>query len=200
MSKPFAPACEENKAPLLAVLDPLFADRKQVLEVGSGTGQHAVHFAAAMPHLTWQTSDIGAHLPGIRLWLDEAGLENLPRPLELDVDGPWPQPDPARPFDAAFSANTAHIMSFAQVERMFLRIGELLPAGAPFALYGPFSSSGRHTSQSNANFDTMLRAQDPLSGVRDLQDLERVAGAAGLVLEADHAMPVNNRTLVWRKR
>ncbi len=200
MNKPFAPACEENQSPILHILAPLFADRTQVLEVGSGTGQHAVHFAAAMPQLTWQTSDVDAHLHGIRLWLAEADQGNLPPPLALDVDGPWPQPDPDHPFDAVFSANTAHIMSFAQVERVFLQVGALLDAGAPFALYGPFSVDGRHTSQSNADFDAMLRARDPLSGVRDLRDLQRVADAAGLELEVNHAMPVNNRTLVWHKR
>jgi hypothetical protein len=200
MDKPFSPACEENKAPILAVLTPLFADRRRVLEIGSGTGQHAAHFARALPHLTWQASDVPAHLPGIGLWLAEADLPNLPAAIALDVDGPWPRSDPATPFDAAYSANTAHIMAFAQVERMFAGVGALLPAGAPFALYGPFSDAGRHSSQSNADFDRMLRARDPLSGVRDLNDLTRVADAAGLMLEDDIAMPVNNRTLVWRKR
>jgi hypothetical protein len=200
MEKPYAPACDENKAPILAVLTPLFADRHHVLEIGAGTGQHGVHFARALAHLTWQTSDIAPHLPGIGLWHAEAGLPNLPAALELDVDGPWPEPDPHAPFDAVYSANTAHIMSWAQVERMFAGVGALLPAGAPFALYGPFSNGGRHTSQSNADFDHMLRARDPLSGVRDIHDLTRIATAAELVLEADIAMPVNNRTLVWRKR
>jgi hypothetical protein len=204
MDKPFSPACEENKAPILAVLRPLYADRRRVLEIGAGTGQHAVHFARAMPHLTWQCSDVPAHLPGIGLWLAEADLPNLPRPIALDVDGVWPGPDPGAHahsrFDAAFSANTAHIMSPAQVEHMFAGVGALLPAEAPFALYGPFSRGGRHSSRSNAEFDRMLRARDPLSGVRDLDDLIRIADAAGLLLEADIAMPVNNRTLVWRKR
>jgi hypothetical protein len=200
MDKPFSPACEENKAPILAVIAPLFADRRNVLEIGAGTGQHAVHFAPALTHLTWQASDIPAHLPGIACWLSEAALPNLPPAIALDVDGAWPEPDPASPFDAVYSANTAHIMSWSQVERMFAGIGALLPVAAPFALYGPFSQGGRHTSRSNADFDQMLRARDPLSGVRDLDDLARVAHAAGLVLEDDIAMPVNNRTLVWRKR
>ncbi|WP_295882459.1 DUF938 domain-containing protein [uncultured Thiohalocapsa sp.] len=199
MDKPYSPACDENKAPILAVLTPLFADRRHVLEIGAGTGQHAVHFAPALPHLTWQASDIAAHLPGIARWLSEANLPNLPAAIALDVDGRWPQPDTRLPFDAVYSANTAHIMSWAQVERLFAGVGALLPAGAPFALYGPFSYGGRHTSQSNADFDRMLRARDPLSGVRDLDDLSRIADAAGLALEDDIAMPVNNRTLVWRK-
>jgi cyclopropane fatty-acyl-phospholipid synthase-like methyltransferase len=199
MDKPFSPACEENKAPILAVLASLFADRRHVLEIGSGTGQHAVHFARAMPHLTWQCSDIPAHLPGIGRWLAEAQLENLPPAITLDVDDAWPHPRPAAPFDAAYSANTTHIMSWPQVERLFAGVGALLPAGAPFALYGPFSTGGQHNSRSNADFDRMLRLRDPDSGVRDLDELTRAAAVAGFVLEADTAMPVNNRTLIWRK-
>jgi cyclopropane fatty-acyl-phospholipid synthase-like methyltransferase len=203
MDKPFSPACEENKTPILAVLRPLLADRSHVLEIGSGTGQHAVHFAAELPHLTWQASDVAAHLPGIRQWLREARLPNLPEPLELDVDEPWDlsaagAPTSA-PIDAAFSANTAHIMSLTQVERMLAGVGGLLPSGAPFILYGPFSYHGRHTSDSNAQFDRMLRSRDPLSGVRDLDDLIPSADAVGLRLEKDIPMPVNNRSLVWRK-
>lgn len=208
IEKPYSAACDENKEPILSVLAPLLAQARTVLEIGSGTGQHAVHFAGAMPHLTWQCTDVAAHLPGIGLWLAEAALPNLPPPLRLEVDGgpdlePGREPDrdwPAGPFDAVFSANTAHIMSLPQVEHMFQGVGRLLPAGAPFALYGPFSDDGRHTSASNAEFDRMLRRQDPLSGVRDLSDLRRFADRAGLELERDLAMPVNNRTLIWRRR
>ena len=177
------------------MLAPLLAGVRSVLEIGSGTGQHAVHFARAMPSLTWQCSDRPEHLPGIGLWLAEARLPNLPAALPLDVDGPWPD----GPYDAVYSANTAHIMSLPQVERMFDGVGRLLPEGAPFMLYGPFSDGGRHNSDSNARFDRMLRERDPLSGVRDLSDLRRFAAAAGLILEQDVPMPVNNRTLVWRR-
>ena len=107
MDKPFSPACERNREPILAVLLGRFADRSRVLEIGSGSGQHAVHFAAAMPHLVWQTSDVPAHLPGIRQWLDEAHLPNTPPPQAFDVNGGWP----AGRFDAVFSANTLHIMA-----------------------------------------------------------------------------------------
>jgi hypothetical protein len=131
----------------------------------------------------------------MRLWLDDSPASNLPAPIELDVDGPWPD----GPFDAVFSANTAHIMSLAQMQRMFMGVGRLLPAGGPFLLYGPFSDGGRHTSPSNAAFDRSLRLRDPLSGVRDLDELRAFAGEAGLTLVEDLAMPVNNRTLVWRK-
>jgi len=195
MDKPFAPACEENKQPILEIIAPRLGDARSLLEIGSCTGQHAVHFAPAMPHLTWQCSDVAPYLPGMRLWLDDSPASNLPAPIELDVDGPWPD----GPFDAVFSANTAHIMSLAQVQRMFMGVGRLLPAGGPFLLYGPFSDGGRHTSPSNAAFDRSLRLRDPLSGVRDLDELRAFAGEAGLTLVEDLAMPVNNRTLVWRK-
>jgi cyclopropane fatty-acyl-phospholipid synthase-like methyltransferase len=195
MSKPYSESCDQNKAPILAVIGPLFRDLASVLEVGSGTGQHAVHFAAALPHLTWQTSDVPANLPGIRLWLAGAGLPNLPEPIALDVLGDWP----SGPFDGVFSANTAHIMGEAEVAAMFLGIGAMLAPGGRFALYGPFRMAGHHTSESNNRFDAWLRARDPRMGVRDLDDLRRWAKAGGLRLLEDVPMPVNNRTLVWER-
>jgi len=197
--KPFSPSSEENKQPILKVLAPRFADARSVLEIGSGTGQHAVYFAAAMPELRWQCTDVPAHLPGIRQWLQEAQTPNLPPPLALDVASDWVPAFSGHGYDAAFSANTAHIMSLAQVARMFAGVGAVLPAGARFLLYGPFSTNGRHTSESNAQFDRSLRAQSPDSGVRDLRELEGFAREAGLSLEEDIPMPVNNRTLVWRR-
>ena len=187
MSRPFSEACERNREPILAVLARVFADRRRVLEIGSGTGQHAASFAPELPHLTWQASDVAEHLPGIRLW----GVE----PIELDVDKPWPRVDA----DAVFSANTAHIMSWAQVERTFVHVGRLLPAGGLFALYGPFHYQGRPTSESNARFDAMLRARDPASGVRDFEAICSLAQRCGLALLEDNAMPSNNRLLVFRK-
>jgi cyclopropane fatty-acyl-phospholipid synthase-like methyltransferase len=195
MEKPYSEACEQNKAPILDLLVPLFRQARRVLEVGSGTGQHAVHFAAALPHLTWQTSDVQANLPGIRLWLAEAGLPNLPPPLALDVLGDWP----AGPFDGVFSANTAHIMGEPEVAAMFSGVGRVLALGSRFALYGPFRIAGRHTSESNARFDAWLRARDPHMGVRDLVDLERWGDDAGLRLVDDVPMPVNNRMLIWER-
>lgn len=196
--KPFAEASEQNKTPILAVLEPRFASASKVLEIGGGTGQHAVFFAARMPHLHWQCSDRAENLPGIRQWIADAGLANVPPPVELDVTRKrdWP----SGPFDAAFSANTAHIMSLTAVEAMFRGLGLVLASGGCFALYGPFSHDGRHNSPSNAFFDQQLRARDPASGVRDLRDLERFADAAGMDLEEDCPMPVNNRTLIWRRR
>jgi SAM-dependent methyltransferase len=185
--RPFSEACERNRAPILAVLKRVFADRRRVLEIGSGTGQHAAYFAPELPHLVWLASDVAENLPGIRAWGSN--------PIELDVGKPWPEVDA----DAVFSANTCHIMSWPQVEGLFAGVGRLLPAGGVFALYGPFNYHGEHTSESNARFDAMLRARDPASGLRDLDDIQRLAQAAGLGLAEDNAMPANNRLLVFQK-
>ncbi|WP_338073108.1 DUF938 domain-containing protein [Halochromatium salexigens] len=200
MDKPFSPSSQENQQPILEVIAPRLASARSVLEIGSGTGQHGVHFATALPHLRWQCTDVPGHLPGIRCWIEEARLPNLPAPLALDVDDDWIDAFRDAGYDAVYSANTAHIMSLAQVERLFHGVGALLPGDSAFLLYGPFSVDGRHNSESNARFDQMLRRNDPLSGVRDLRDLEGFARVAGLVLEAEIAMPVNNRTLVWRRQ
>ncbi|MBN2887572.1 MAG: DUF938 domain-containing protein [Chromatiaceae bacterium] len=196
IEKPYAESCDQNREPILAVLAPLLRARRRLLEIGSGTGQHGVYFGAALPHLTWQCSDRAEQLPGIRQWIAEAGLSNLPPPLELDVLKSWP----AGRFEAIFSANTAHIMGLDAVEAMFAGVGAHLEPGGLFALYGPFSRDGRHTSPSNARFDAWLRAQDPAMGVRDQRQLEPFAAAHGLELIAEHAMPVNNLTLVWERR
>jgi SAM-dependent methyltransferase len=194
--KPCSEACERNREPILAILRRVFADRRRVLEIGSGTGQHAAYFAPALPQLTWQPSDVAENLPGIRLWREEAQTPGLLEPIELDVDRPFP----ALEADAVFSANTCHIMSWPQAERMFAGVGALLPRGGVVALYGPFHYGGKPTSPSNARFDAWLRAQDAKSGVRDFEAVRDLAGEHGLVLEEDHAMPANNRLLVFRKR
>ncbi|HSB97384.1 MAG TPA: DUF938 domain-containing protein [Spongiibacteraceae bacterium] len=196
MNKPFSQACENNKQPILTVLQQAFAGVDRVLEIGSGTGQHAVFFAEAMPWLIWQPSDRAEHLPGIRAWREEAALGNLAPPLELDVDAsPWPIAATA----AVFSANTAHIMSWPSVERFIAGVGVLVRSGGVFCLYGPFNYGGHYTSASNAQFDAWLRDRDPLSGIRDFEAIEHLARAAGFVLHADRPMPANNRTLVWHK-
>ena len=193
--KSFSEASERNREPILSELKRILSDRKRVLEIGSGTGQHAAYFAPALPHLVWQPSDVAEHLPGIRLWVTEAGAANLRMPLELDVERAWP--DTAA--DAVFSANTCHIMSWPQVERMLGGIGRLLPAGGVLAFYGPFNYGGRHTSESNARFDAMLRERDPQSGVRDAEAIAAIAEREYLAKEQDIAMPANNRLLIFRK-
>jgi len=193
--KPHAEACERNRDPILAVLREHFADRRRVLEIGSGTGQHAVHFAAALPRLTWQTSDLAANLPGIRLWLEESGLRNLPPPLALDVSGTWPD---CR-FDAVFTANTLHIMSWPHVQSLFAALPRVLTGDAILAVYGPFNYHGEFTSPGNAAFDQWLRQRSPQSGIRDFAAVDALARSIGLALVEDRPMPANNRTLVWRR-
>jgi SAM-dependent methyltransferase len=188
--KPFAEACERNRRPILSILKRAFQDRSFVLEIGSGTGQHAAYFAAELPHLVWQASDLAENLPGIRQWVD------APEPIELDVEQEFPDLS----VDAVFSANTCHILSWPQVEKMFAGVAGLLPTGGVFALYGPFHRSGRPTSESNARFDAMLRSRDPASGIRDLEALNQLAERLGLLLREDNAMPANNRLLVFTSK
>jgi cyclopropane fatty-acyl-phospholipid synthase-like methyltransferase len=195
LEKPLSEACVRNQAAILTQLRPLLTRPATVLEVGSGTGQHAIHFAAALPHIVWQSSDLPVHHPGIRAWLDEAGLPNTPPPLALDVWGDWP----ARRFDAVFSANTLHIMSAAGVEQFFAGVGAVLHAGGLLVVYGPFNEHGVPTSESNRAFDTWLRARDPDAGLRDIGWLATLARKAGLTPQADHTMPANNRLLVWAR-
>ncbi|MBT3012810.1 MAG: DUF938 domain-containing protein [Candidatus Thiodiazotropha sp. (ex Lucina pensylvanica)] len=191
--KPYSEACDENKGPILEVLLRLYRDVQTVLEIGSGTGQHAVHFATAMPHLTWQTSDMEENHPGIRAWLREAALPNVRNPIGLDVSRAWL----AGEYDAIFSANTTHIMSWPEVELMFQGVGQVLKRGGCFALYGPFNYQGGYTSESNQRFDQWLKSRDPLSGIRDFEMLDELAASNHLIFSEDVEMPVNNRILVW---
>lgn len=194
VTKPYSEACEQNKEPILAVLREIFTEPGLILEIGAGTGQHAVHFAQQLPHLVWQPTDLEIHRSGIQLWIAEADLANLRSPLELDVcRDPWPVAHAA----GVFSANTTHIMAWSMVEHLFRGVGQILESGKAFCLYGPFNYSGHYTSASNAEFDSWLRMRDPDSGLRDFADLNRLATANGLHLSHDHAMPVNNRILVW---
>jgi cyclopropane fatty-acyl-phospholipid synthase-like methyltransferase len=188
--KPFSEPSERNRAPILAVLKRIFVDRKAVLEIGSGTGQHAAYFAPELPRLVWQASDVAENLPGIREWISS------PLPIELDMEKEWP----AVQADAVFSANTSHIMSWPQVERMFAGVARLLPVGGVFALYGPFNYDGKATAESNARFDAMLRGRDPASGLRDFRDIAALAQRVGLACVEDNAMPANNRLLVFARR
>ncbi len=194
--KPYSESCDQNREPILSVIQPLLKDCSSVLEIGSGTGQHAVYFAERLPHLTWHTSDCVEYHPGIQLWLDEAGLVNTPGPIDLDVSAStWPQ----LYIDAMFSANTAHIMHWPDVEALFRGAGELLSSGGLFLLYGPFNYGNQYTSDSNARFDEWLKQRDPESGIRNFEDLDSLAEHAGMRLQHDYEMPVNNRILYWTK-
>ncbi len=197
MTKPNAPSAERNKNAILQVISEEFQDCRAVLEIGSGTGQHAIFFAANMPWLTWQTSDRSTHHEGIHAWLDDAGLDNVYAPLELDVAEPLQNDNN---FDAVFSANTAHIMSFAAVECMFGLVGDCLSSSGKFCLYGPFNQDGDFTSDSNRDFDANLKSQDPAMGIRDLESLDDFAKASGLQRTGLYAMPANNMIAVWTKQ
>jgi cyclopropane fatty-acyl-phospholipid synthase-like methyltransferase len=194
--KPFAESSEQNKHAILAVLQQLFTKPGQVFEIGSGTGQHAIYFAEQLPHLHWQPSDIADQIPGMQLWFDEVNNPRILPPLVLDVEASdWPSSNT----DYVFTANTLHIVSWSQVEAMFKGVAQLLKSGGLFAQYGPFNYQGAYTSESNARFDQWLKQRDPDSGIRDFEDLVRLAEENGMVLYGDFEMPANNRILVWRK-
>jgi len=196
LERPFSESCERNKEPILAALRETFDRPGEVLEIGSGTGQHAVYFAAALPYLQWQPSDLRANHGGILAWLEQARLPNLLPPLELDVTGDWP----GGSFDYVFSANTLHIMGWPEVIRFFAGVSKTLKSGGRLAVYGPFNYGGGYTSESNARFDEWLKVRDSRSGIRDFEEVDELAQGAGLHLLMDRAMPANNRILVWEMR
>jgi SAM-dependent methyltransferase len=189
---PISEACERNKGPILEVLRNAFADRGHVLEIGSGTGQHAVHFAAQLPHLVWHPTEQLKYMPDLEARIKQQGSANLRPPAVLDVrQAVWP----LRQADAVFSANTLHIMSWAEVLDLFGGLGKILAAGGVLCIYGPFRYDGRYTSDSNRNFDHMLQERDPLSGLRDIQAVTTLASQYGIHLKVDHDLPANNRLL-----
>jgi len=194
---PCSAACERNQEPIFACLRDVLADCTRVVEIGSGTGQHAACFAPRLPTLRWIATDLQDNHAAIRAWIEHSGAENIEGPLTLDaLQAPWPE---LGAIDGAFSANTAHIMAEPAVAAMFAGLGERLPAGAPFCLYGPFAEQGRHTSEGNRRFDADLRARGQGMGVRDLGWLLQVAAVAGFELASVQPMPANNRVLVWRR-
>lgn len=194
--KPYAESCDQNREPILTIIKHEFAASREVLEIGSGTGQHAIYFAQQLPHLIWHTSDCLEYHDGIRLWLDEVSLPNTQGPYALDVNQDnWP----LNSVDAVFSANTCHIMDWPSVINMFKGIGRILEKNGIVCLYGPFNYNGEYTTDSNRRFDVWLKQRDPHSGVRDFADLDRLARDNQLAFRRDHAMPANNRILVWQK-
>ena len=197
MYKPFSQACERNKAPILQHLKSIFCEQGHVLEIGSGTGQHAVYFAKQLPHLVWQTSDVEQHHRGIEAWLDEAGLPNLRLPLTLDVskEQHWPQ----QQFDYVFTANTCHIMSWGEVKNMLVLVGKILRQHGYFCVYGPFKYNGEYTSESNHQFDLSLQHTKATMGIRDFEDVCAFADKQQLKIISDHAMPANNQLLSFQK-
>ena len=193
---PRSEACERNQGPILQILRQWFLSPGVVLEIGSGTGQHAVYFSRNMPHLTWQPTDREENLPGIRAWVDTTALANLRAPLKLDVrEAHWPI-DSAR---YVFSANTAHIMGWQEVENMFDGIQRIIEPRGYMCLYGPFNRDGQFTSDSNRAFDEMLRTKNPAMGIRDDRAMISLGRKHGLSFAAEYAMPANNRVLVWTR-
>lgn len=189
-------ASERNKEPILRVLVEALRDCRSVLEVGSGTGQHAVHFAQHLPHLTWQPSDLPEALTDLAERIELEGPANLRPPIALDVRvHPWP----SEPVEAIFTANTFHIMDWSGVEHFYRGVAQVLKVGGVLCVYGPFRYRGAFTSASNADFDRYLKARDPASGIRDFEAVNELAQAVGLALIADHAMPANNQALVWAR-
>ena len=196
-AKPVAPAAQRNTPAILDVLRDELATVTQVLEIGSGTGQHAVAIGAAMPHLDWQTSDLEEHHAAISAWLASAGLSNVHEPRVLDV---LTAEMPAGRFDAVFSANTAHIMSYKAVEKMFALVATTLREGGRFCLYGPFREQGTYSTASNAEFHRALVARDADMGLRDLEQLDELAAAGKMRRLRRYAMPANNLLVVWQKQ
>jgi SAM-dependent methyltransferase len=191
---PFSEACERNKTPILEVLLALLPGRGHVLEIGSGTGQHVVHFAVHFPRLSWQPTDRRENLEALNARIRHEGRANILPAIELDVEAAWPD----RCFAAAYSSNTAHIMPWRAVCAMFAGVGARLEPGGIFCLYGPFTVDGAHTASSNAEFDRQLRERDPEMGLRDVGALERLAGRHGLELEWSRKLPANNQLLLFR--
>lgn len=196
MHKPFSQAAENNKQPILQIIETIFLESTTVWEIGSGTGQHACYFAQKLPHLQWQATDREENLTGINNWITAAKLSNLPPGIALNVtDTQWP----CQQIDAVFTANTLHIMHWQEVEFLFAGLANYLSTSAVVCLYGPFNYYGQYTSESNERFDQSLKARDPESGIRDFYAIEKLANRAGLKINNDFAMPANNRLLVLQK-
>jgi hypothetical protein len=197
MTEPlFAESAARNTWPILEVLQREFRGASEVLEIGSGTGQHAVVFGAELAPMRWQTSDLEENHAGINALIEQAGAGNVRAPLALDVRSAEMRP---ASFDAVFSANTAHIMGIEAVRAMFTLVGDALRAAGVFCLYGPFRMRGRFNTPSNAAFDRNLRARDAAMGIRDIEVLDEFGDLCGLQRQHLYAMPSNNFIGVWKK-
>ena len=193
---PFSQAAENNKIHIREVLDRHLQGADSLLEIGSGTAQHAVYFAAHFPRLVWQATDIPAAIDTVRQRIVAADLPNLAPPLALDVDH---QPWPLSRYSAVFTANSLHIMSAASVENFFKAVGQHVDPGGKLLIYGPFKYGGEFTTESNAHFDLWLKDRDPASGLRDFEWVGGLAERAGFTLLENNAMPANNQMLVWSR-
>ena len=189
-------ACERNKGPILEILEVHLRDRNKILEIGSGTGQHAVFFSKNLSHLTWHTSDLRENLPDLNERISSEGGPNVELPIELDVTvHPWP----VKTADGVFSANTLHIMPWAFVPDFFIGAGKVLKDGGVLCIYGPFKYKGDFTSESNKDFDGLLKSKNTESGIRDFEEVNNLASGQGFKLVSDYSMPANNQLIVWEK-
>ena len=197
MEKPFSPACERNKGPILDILKEIIvpSDRR-LLEIGSGTGQHAVAFAPSFPHLEWFPTDLGPNLAGMKLWFDEARISSIQKPTKLDVSK---DDFPKLKFDVVYTANTFHIMHWKDCKSFMKLLGHRLREGSRAVIYGPFKYNGDFTSPSNAEFDSELKSQDPLCGIRSFEDVNNNMIKNGFELIQDCEMPFHNRLLVYSR-
>ncbi|MFT7130373.1 MAG: hypothetical protein ACI89U_002495 [Gammaproteobacteria bacterium] len=196
MTLQFSQACENNKVVILEVLQQYFVDVDCVLEIGSGTGQHAVYFSENLTHLLWQPTDQEEYIAGLLCRIEQEGGKNLLSPLKLNVNGVWPVTE----VSGIFSANTLHIMSWLEVGKLFSTLKNILLSQGIFCLYGPFNYNNNYVSESNRKFDGLLKARDPRSGIRDFEAILQLSEKANLDLLEDHTMPANNRLLVFKKR
>lgn len=196
MTFPFSQSCENNKKAIFERLQPLLAQSRGVLEIASGTGQHATYFGAQMNHLNWQPTELADNIRVLQPRCEHYAGSNLLPPAVLDVsDRPWQLPVP----DVVFTANSLHIMPFEAVRALFAELGQAAASDTQLVIYGPFNYGGQYTSDSNARFDQWLLQQHPLSAIRDFEKVDELAIQAGFKLQHDFEMPANNRLLVWRK-
>ena len=197
MEKPFSPACERNKDPILAVLKEVItlSDRR-LLEIGSGTGQHAVYFAPHFHLVEWYPTDLSPQLPGMRKWFEEAKITSIQPATRLDVSK---DDFPKVKFDVVFTANTFHIMSWKDCKSLMKLLGHRLREGSRAVIYGPFKYNGEFTSPSNAEFDKSLKENNPVSGIRAFEDVNSNMIKNGFELVHDYEMPANNRMLVYNR-
>ena len=197
----FSASADRNKEPILEVISSTLENSQHVLEIGSGTGQHAVYFAEQMPHLRWQPTDFGDYLPDLNAYIQASSIGNLASTIELDVRNlPWQLNSLKVAVDTVFTANTLHIMGWEAVESFFTGVEQILQSAGHLIVYGPFKYNGDFTTPSNADFDLWLKDRDPVSGVRDFEAVDALAREIGLLLEQDHAMPANNQCLIWQRK
>ena len=197
MNKPMSTAAERNQEPILKVLkDFITYEDRRLLEVGSGTGQHAVYFAPHFPQLEWHPTDVSGKLKGIKQWMHEAGVRNIQPPVRLEIGK---DDFPKLKFDVVFTANTFHIMPWKEGKSLIKLLGHRLREGSRAIFYGPFKYDGQFTSPSNEAFDRQLKESDPTSGIRAFEDINKAMIKNGFELIDDIDMPANNQMLIYSR-